>query len=288
MINEGREQLKNKFSARNIGYESYRALIESTVNIKDDGLEKNEEDGLKLSVRGTSSKVLSLYDDRTVNFAEWYIRLNPANAKGLDISHRQLEGQSLFLTVVDEVFERKRQKRVRMGVGTNRPQFTLDVNGTVSMRARVGAFKVGKIPADKRWHTILDDADGLESCQGYEIMAHINDNDTERYALTHAMILVSEGPKGAVVKATSKYLWGKFLNRIKIKRRQVGGRWVIQIKARDHFGFRRSGGLKNIYYRVTKIWDKDFENENYIESKRVISAGQRDPEQAKRIKIKRN
>lgn len=285
MAIEGREQLKNKFNARNIGYESYRAFIESSVNIKDDGIEKNDEDGLKLSVRGASAKLLSFYDDRTINYAEWFIRLNPGNNKGLDISHRQLEGQSFFLSVVDEVYERKRQKRIRVGIGTNKPQFTLDVDGTVSMKARVGAFKMGKIAADGRWYTILDESDGLESCQAYEIFAHINDNDTRRYALTHAMLLISDGPRGETIKATSRYLWGKFLNRIKFRRKLEAGKWVIQIKSRDHFGFRRGGGNKNIYYRVTKLWDKDFENENYQETKRVV--GKRDPNATKRIKIKR-
>ena len=36
---EGRAQLKKKFEAANIGYESYRALIDSTINKKDDGID---------------------------------------------------------------------------------------------------------------------------------------------------------------------------------------------------------------------------------------------------------
>ena len=286
---EGRDQLKKKFKAANIGYESYRALIDSVVNKKDDGIDKNEEDGLKLSVLGTSQKLLSFYPDKTANNAEWFVKLNPNNQKGLDISNRLTNGSSLFMTVVTENIDNKKEKRVRLGVGTSRPQYTLDVEGTVSMHARVGNFKKGTIPADKRWHTILDESEGLDSCQAYEIIAHINDTDQRRYSLTHAIILISDGPRGETIRATSKYLWGKFLNRIKFRRKFENGRYVIQCKARDHHGY-KAGRTKKIYYRITKLWDKDFENDNYIETRRVKKSavtGKKDPSSLKRIKRKK-
>lgn len=288
MASEGRKQLKKKFEAANIGYESYRALIDSMVNIKDDGIDKNDEDGLKLSLRSNTGKLLSFYDDKTINEAEWYVRLNPNNTKGLDFSSRYTEDRSLFLTVVNEVVDRRREKRVRVGVGTNKPQFTLDVDGTVAVKTRVGSFKMGKVPADKRWHTILDEGDGLDDCQAYEIIAHINDNDSSRYALTHAIILVSNGPRGTTIRATSRYLWGKFLNRIKFRRKKVAGKYEIQIRSRDHFGFGRRGENKNVYFRVLKLWDKDFENDNYTETRRVktTQGGRSDPSKVKRIRRK--
>ncbi|MCB9233191.1 MAG: hypothetical protein H6581_16160 [Bacteroidia bacterium] len=279
---EGREQLKKKFKVANIGYESYRALIESTLNKKDDGIEKNTEDGLKLWVEGGSSKLLSFFGDKTSHKAEWYIRLNPENLKGLDISKDGMLGRTFFIKVDDEGIDDEREKEVKVGIGTSHPQTTLDVNGTISMEARVGSFKMGKIPADRKWHTILDEADGLSDCQAYEIFSHINDDDTRRYSLTYAVVLISKGSGGVTIKATSRYFWGKFLNKIKFRRAKEYGREVIQIKSRDHW-FARAESTKNIYFRVTKLWDKDFENEIYIEKRRVKEAS----DLPKRIKIRK-
>jgi hypothetical protein len=280
---EGRAQLKKKFEAANIGYESYRALIDSTINRKDDGIDIDERDGLRLAPGSDSGRLLSLFGDRAGTAAEWFIRLNPENTKGLDISSELTVGRTLFLTVDEEIVDDELQHEVRVGIGTIKPQFTLDVEGTVAMRARVGTFKAESVPADKQWHTILAEGDGLNDCQAYEIFAHIFDNKTERYSLTHAVILIAKGRRGERIKitrASSRYLWGRFLNRIRFRIKREYGKEVVQMRARDHYGFTVDGKPKMIFYRVTKIWDKSFENEGYRERRNVKQT------MPKRIKIK--
>lgn len=280
---EGRAQLKKKFEAANIGYESYRALIDSTINKKDDGIDIDERDGLRLAPGSDAGRLLSLFGDRAGTSAEWFIRLNPENTKGLDISSELTQGRTLFLTVEEEFVDDELQHEVRVGIGTIKPQFTLDVEGTVAMRARVGTFKADSIPADKQWHTILSESDGLNDCQAYEIFAHIYDGKTERYSLTHAVILIAKGRKGERIKITragSRYLWGRFLNRIKFRIKREYGKEVVQMRARDHYGFTVDGKPKLIFYRVTKLWDKAFENEGYRERRNVKQT------MPKRIKIK--
>lgn len=280
---EGRAQLRKKFEAANIGYESYRALIDSTINRKDDGIDIDERDGLRLAPGSDAGRLLSLFGDRTGTSAEWFIRLNPENTKGLDISSELTKGRTLFLTVEEEFIDDELQHEVRVGIGTIKPQFTLDVEGTVAMRARVGTFKADTVPADKQWHTILSDADGLNDCQAYEIFAHIYDGKTERYSLTHAVILIAKGGQGeriSITRVGSRYLWGRFLNRIKFRLKREYGKEVIQMRARDHYGFTADGKPKLIFYRVTKIWDRQFENEGYRERRNVKQT------MPKRIKIK--
>jgi hypothetical protein len=280
---EGRAQLRKKFEAANIGYESYRALIDSTINRKDDGIDIDERDGLRLAPGSDAGRLLSLFGDRAGTSAEWFIRLNPENTKGLDISSELTKGRTLFLTVEEELIDDELHHEVRVGIGTIKPQFTLDVEGTVAMRARVGTFKADTVPADKQWHTILSDADGLNDCQAYEIFAHIYDGKTERYSLTHAVILIAKGGKGeriSITRVGSRYLWGRFLNRIKFRLKREYGKEVIQMRARDHYGFTVDGKPKLIFYRVTKIWDRQFENEGYRERRNVKQT------MPKRIKIK--
>ncbi|HEX2900409.1 MAG TPA: hypothetical protein VHS96_11880, partial [Bacteroidia bacterium] len=125
--------------------------------------------------------------------------------------------------------------------------------------------------------------DGLNDCQAYEIFAHIYDGKTERYSLTHAVILIAKGRRGERIKitrASSRYLWGRFLNRIKFRIKREYGKEVVQMRARDHYGFTVDGKPKMIFYRVTKIWDKAFENEGYRERRNVKQT------MPKRIKIK--
>jgi hypothetical protein len=280
---EGRAQLKKKFEAANIGYESYRALIDSTINKKDDGIDIDERDGLRLAPGSDSGRLLSLFGDRAGTAAEWFIRLNPENTKGLDISSELTQGRTLFLTVEEEFVDDELIHEVRVGIGTIKPQFTLDVEGTVAMRARVGTFKADSVPADKQWHSILAEGDGLNDCQAYEIFAHIYDTKTERYALTHAVILIAKGRRGeriTITRAGSSYLWGRFLNRIKFRIKREYGKEVVQMRARDHYGFTNDGKPKMIFYRVTKIWDRAFENEGYRERRNVKQT------MPKRIKIK--
>lgn len=280
---EGRAQLKKKFEAANIGYESYRALIDSTINKKDDGIDIDERDGLRLAPGSDTGRLLSLFGDRAGTTAEWFIRLNPDNNKGLDISSELTPGRTLFLTVDEEFIDDELQHEVRVGIGTIRPQFTMDVEGTVAMRARVGTFKADSIPADKQWHTILSEGDGLSDCQAYEIFAHIYDNQSERYALTHAVILIAKGRRAERIKITrvsSRYLWGRFLNRIKFRIKREYGKEVVQMKARDHYGFTAKGQPKTIFYRIMKVWDREFENEGYRERRNVKQT------MPKRIRIK--
>lgn len=280
---EGRSQLKKKFEAANIGYESYRALIDSSINKKDDGIDIDEIDGLRLSPNSDSSRLLSLFSDRTANSAEWFIRLNPENNQGLDISSELTEGRTLFLTVDEDDLDEEMQPTIKVGIGTMKPQYTLDVDGTVGARARVGTFKVGSIPADKQWHTIINESDGLTDCQAYEIFAHIYDNDSERYSLTHAVILIAKGRRGErmkITRASSRYLWGRFLNRIKFRIKREYGKDVVQMKARDHYGFSSTGKPKAIFFRITKLWDREFENEGYQEKRNVKQT------MPKRIKIR--
>jgi hypothetical protein len=54
----------------------------------------------------------------------------------------------------------------------------------------------------------------------------------------------------------------------------------VQRRARDHYGYTNDGKPKMIFFRVTKIWDRAFENEGYRERRNVKQT------MPKRIKIK--
>lgn len=259
-LRQGREQLYARFGGSVIGKESYKVLIDSTFNIKDDGLDKNEADGLKLTLTGTSKRLMSFYE-KMKDTPSWCISLNPGNQQGLHITEGQEETNTrLFLKTGGNI-----------GVGTVDPKYKLDVYGLVAMEGRVGSFRKGYVSADGSWHTIIQKVEG---CQGFEVLAHINDGDDQRFALTHAIVLISQGLKGTKTQvkqaqAGSTWLWGRFFNKISFRwslneEASKGDKrfYDLQIKTRTHYGM-INGQPKRVFYRVSKIWDKEYESEYY-------------------------
>jgi len=240
---------------------AFEHLVDSSLNIKDDGIDVSNEFGLSITPRGSSRKLLSFFEkisDRTSPM--W--SMSYEDKKDMQGINFQEAGVSrLFL-----------QNGGNIGVNNANPNFEFDVNGLVAAKGYVGSFAKGTCYADGKWHTITALRD-IDSCQAYEIFAHINDEGDRRFALTQGLLLISHGTKGHVVKmrsieAGSSWLWGKIFNRIKL-------RWVIddvhttpdkpkfmaQIKSRTHYGM-KDGKPKSIFYRISKMWDKDFEMES--------------------------
>ena len=193
-------------------------------------------------------------------FGVFLCRVDPKKNRGLNFLEK--DKSRLFI-----------QNGGNVGIGTEEPNYTLDVNGMMAAQGYVGTFAWGKeCPADGKWHTIPS-MKGLKGCQSFEIFAHINDVDDGRFGLTHALILMSSNRKGHrhkihTTEASSKWMFGRFLNRIKFRWMQEENTGMseptfqLQIKTRSHFGM-KNGKPKAIFYRITKKWDIDYELDNY-------------------------
>jgi len=254
-----RTELVNIFRAGGT-QRAYENLIESTFNIKDDEISITSDSGLVLTPHGPSKKLLS-FSKSIANQASpiWSINFKERHGEHSLSIH---EGDQVRLYL---------EAGGRVGIGTDKPNYHLDVHGIAGMQGRVGTYHSDYMPADGQWHTILENLDG---CHGFEIMAHINDGEDRRFGLTHALLLMSHGKRGfknkvVSVEAGSSWLWGKFWNKIAL-------RWIvgeanststktfysIPIKSRTHYGMQQ-GKTKKIFFRVTKIWDRDYEAETY-------------------------
>jgi|GEM_PF-152915 len=244
----------------NLSPEAYADLIESTINMKDDGIEKDEQNGLRLTLTGSSRKLLSFWEKIESKSPAWSIGLNPENQpKGINIT----EGRKYSRLFIRE--------GGNIGIGNTSPEYKLHVNGLVAMQGRVGDFSKGRIPANGDWHNVLENLGG---CQAFEIFAHINDDGDKRYALTYATLLISHGLKGVKtevkqLQASSSWLWGKIWNTINFrwvideKNSVDEERYIIQMKTRTHYGPKRDGSPKEIFFRITKLWDKNYELDEY-------------------------
>lgn len=241
---------------------AFEHLVDSALNIKDDGLGINPEQGLVLTAKGPSKKLASFYQrisDKSTPL--WSISLdNERGIKGLNF----LEGEKSRMFI---------REGGRIGINTENPNYQLDVNGLIAVKGIVGAYSSGNALADSKWHTMAK-MTNLDGCQAYEIIAHIVDEKDKRFGLTIATVLMTYGKRGyrtkvVSVESANKWLFGRFWNKIKF-------RWIIddlntepgklkymcQLKTKGHYGM-KDGQPKEVFYRIKRIWDKDFELDSY-------------------------
>lgn len=238
---------------------AYGDLIESTFNLLDDGMDVDKENGLKLSAKGASHKLISFYEQMGDRNPAFSIGLQTGPQQGLHFTERGKESR-LFL-----------QEGGNVGIGTSQPGYRLEVAGLVAMEGRVGSFAKGYVDADAEWHTILDNIDG---CRAFEVMAQINDDKDQRHALTYAVLLIAAGKRGTrkqvrTVRAGSPWFWGRIWNKIGFRWRideanstEGHTRYKLQMRSRTHYG-KEQGRNKQIFYRITLLWDRNFEQASY-------------------------
>ena len=163
----------------------------------------------------------------------------------------------------------------------------MEVNGLISTKGILGSYSKGYCTADAKWHT-LEGLRNLDGCVAFEIFAHVNDDKDRRYGLTYATMLMTHTKRGhknkmRTVEAGSKFLFGKFLNKIKFRwilddlNSEPGKpKYMVQLRTRSHYGM-KDGTTKDVFYRVRLLWDKEFENDAYPTQWVAESPGQRRP-----------
>lgn len=230
-----------------------RDFVQSTLNILSDGIDVDDVHGLKLEAKGTSRNLISFFDKIREQSPIWEMSFDADRSEGLKISE---SGEARFFL----------KKGGNIGIGTTDPKFKLEVDGVVGMHGRIGLFEQGNVPADGKWHTIIQNLGG---CQGFEAMAHINHMNDQRFGLTYAILLMSDkkGARNSVqsVEAGSRWLWGRLFNKLKFRWSEDKAssapdklRYKLEIRSHSRFGM-PGARVPMIYYRLTKIWDINYE-----------------------------
>lgn len=256
--------------------EDYAMLIESMVNRADDGFDKPDDDGLRLTSAGAEPALISFYRGAGSRVAAWSIR------------HGQTEGALSFQAEVGADADRpntddktplaqrpktddktpltQRPKAPaltlsannRVGVGVEDPEWPLDVKGVVRMDGRIGQpTKQHKtVLADGRWHTI---ASGLSGCNMLEVVAGAGGvQHRGRYAMLHAIAMNAYNPGNWLlnflfgrrrIRANSA-VFGSYTDRIRL--RWSGSdyyNYSLELKTNSHYG----DGIVIRYY-ITRLW----------------------------------
>ncbi|GAA3591311.1 hypothetical protein Q4Q39_15920 [Flavivirga amylovorans] len=237
-----RQSLKTLFAAGARPKESnFSSLIDSMVNKIDDGISKNEEDGLILSPEGKESdRVISFYENVEDELPQWSVELDQEENKGLSIIAPVTKTEST--TAISF------QKSGFVGIGTKKPRTSLEVEGMLGADTRIGTHKIGTVRADGDWHDVVTDLDG---CIAFEVMAQVGKEKAGRYALLHAHALSTFGKSHHKIRKTQAY-YGWFWNKIDIRFTGTTYNYKLQLKTRSNYG---QG--QNIQFHISKLWDND-------------------------------
>jgi len=220
---------------------NFGSLIDSMVNIVDDGISKNAKDGLILSPEGKeSNRLVSFYENILNDEPNWSVEMTQEGAKGLGI--------------VEPLPDEASQTRLffksggNIGVHTQQPMTTLEVKGILGTQSRVGTYKMATVSADGLWHTIIPKLNG---CNAFEVMAQVGKEKTGKYALLHAMAFSTFGRSRNKIKTVQAH-YGWWWNKISLRWHGSTFDYGLQMRTRSDYG---KGQYIKFY--ITKLWDNE-------------------------------
>jgi hypothetical protein len=270
-----RETLKNYFKAGSLPkQEHFHDLIDSTLNMEDEGFSKTEMDGLKIATGGDSKSLLSFFR-RSLGEGDplWRLGLDERDDT-LGFVHRDEAARA----GADPTLSMSPGGKV--GVNTSHPERDLDVNGIARMVGRVGIVPRREVDgivdadpakppppvlANGQWQNITEP---LPACHALEILAGVGGKRREgQYALVYALAISAFNPPGWYLNPFGfNFLHRKNKIRIqqayfrsrkdKIELRWHGEqeRYFLQIRTRRDYGEDESGQPIRILYHVTELW----------------------------------
>ncbi len=223
--------------------EDFADLIESMLNMLDEGFDKTPEAGFKVA-QLRDGKLMSFYKDINIGNALWSFGLDKTN-DNLSI----LDTRNQALLTISSTTDVNGIHRGGVGIRQAHPQHELDVAGSIASYARVGRAGEMGVPADGNWYDITENMTG---CQAWEITAGVGAKDSEgRYALTHAFALNTFNSNGSIEYHQSHF--GNKCSRIEL-------RWVADDQDKP-FEFRLQMRVgcsygENVWikYHMTQLW----------------------------------
>lgn len=280
---KNRKTLKRQFENGKMPSEaSFHDLIESMVNKVEDGFAKDMQHGLLLSPQGDSQRVMSFFERIDEDSPAWDIRLNPETenekAEGIGFGEAGKDGEAgetrLFI-----------ENGGNVGIGTINPNLKLQVEGAVGMHARIGTYAKGTVDADRKWKDLplgKGDDPYMTGCQAFEVVAQVNKEKFDKFAILHAIAICAFG-RTKTIRKTGVYhpfAWNRL--RLRWKKEKIGGkkkedkvqdetnetkngfkrhpRFKLQIKTASNYGTTtqdQEEGQIQIKYHISQLWLPD-------------------------------
>jgi hypothetical protein len=255
MAKKNRSTLKHFFRRGALPSENqFGDLIDSMLNMIDEGFDKSPEYGVEISPLGNRSSVVSFFRHNDPEHPVWTISLDEPSGRLL-IQSRLGDHAPFRLSLSPDG---------RIGLNKKVPEWDLDVDGVVASRGRIGTSEGKlKVPADGQWHSITDE---LTGCQAFEVVAGAGGKEGDgNYALMHAFAVNAYNPSGPFfnflnLKKRIRYQQAYYRslgNKLKL-------RWIVkdrsrhtyqlQLRSNGDYGGTRDNKKYEIRYYITELW----------------------------------
>lgn len=198
MAKKNRETLKNYFKNGSLpSQDAFGDLIDSNLNVIDEGFDKSVEEGVKISSLGDSGKLISFFKNIPLRTPLWFVKIDSKTNDLLFGNGRNENAFSLHQEAVEEMSDPAEktplQEKTKIGINKKDPEWELDVAGVIRSEGRIGIMEK-EVPADGKWHNITN---ALSGCHAFEVMAGVGGpKKAGKYALLHAFALNTYNPKG--------------------------------------------------------------------------------------------
>jgi hypothetical protein len=228
--------------------EQFADLIDSTVNMVDEGFCKTPANGLEITSLGDHETVVSFFKGSDPDRPTWSME-HGSGADNTLLFHDRSgsdDGEPLLALAPEG----------RVGINTGAPEWDLDVNGVIRVKGRIGAPSASTptVPADGSWHTITEP---LKGCQAFEVMAGAGRKKSGKYALMHAIAINVFNPRGLLfnlfnlkkrIRYTQSYYYS-LGDKLKLPWYQDGPNYYLQLRSNTDYG----EGVRIVYY-LTRLW----------------------------------
>ncbi len=250
--------------------DDFAALIDSTLNMSDEGFRKTPENGIETYAPVGRDALLSFYRDQFPDRPLWRVGLSPAQDRLQFLSGDQaqpllgleapvLPPSSDDTGSVDDGGVDLQNRRGRVGIGCTEPRDTLDVAGIVASSGRRGRHAVAtRIAANGEWQDVIT---GLQGCQGFELVAGAGGPQGKgHFGMLHAIALCAFNPSFGIlawwrrrrgIRQTQAW-WGRRCDRLELRWHGGSGRgetYSLQIRTGCDFG-----PDQVIQVQLTRLW----------------------------------
>lgn len=233
MGRRNRKTLKNYFSRGKMPTQEHFAdLIDSMLNIVDEGLDKSAEKGVAFAPLDEKGRVAGIYKEISEEDPLWSVEVEKKTG---NISFKQLENEET-LTL---------DQKGRVGIGQKAPQYQLETSAMAGFYGRAGTFAYGKVRADGAWHDITQE---LKGCWALEVIAGCGKPKSGSYALAVVTAIHCFGAKKKIYNRQSWY--GTRCKRIRFRWKGGVEGCMLQIRTKCNYG---EGVM--IQYNISNLWE---------------------------------
>ena len=235
-----RSQLKQAFEKGAIPtQEDFENLVDSMLHKHEDGL-ASQTDGLKLTPKGSSRKILTFFNHLGDLKPKWGLEQHPKNSPNFGLNLVDQKGESQLFIKPDG----------KIGLGTLNPTSKLDVVGNINMQGRRGTYATGEVPGDGEWHQITPH---LNHCHAFEVVARVGKPGKGLYSIIHAFALSAFGRSSSRITKNEAH-YGSFRNKLDLRWTGSTFDYYLQIRTKRNYG-----PAAMIRYYITNLWWEDEE-----------------------------